>query len=132
MVPGGGEIFPTLAQLQEIALEHTEEAEKIAKDPLEEIQDVLQMRARGSRAVGAEGEEECEFRSSRDSRCSICVIHFYTVADHLRDELIMTPALTIHNRRRLVRRIFTIHAAQSDSLSYYSSYTREPGLLLTK
>ena len=42
MVPGGGEIIPKLTQLQQIAQEHGEEAEKIAKDTFKEIQEVLQ------------------------------------------------------------------------------------------
>ena len=42
MVPGGGEILPKLSQLQQIASEHGEEAEKIAKSTFEEIQQVLQ------------------------------------------------------------------------------------------
>ena len=42
MVPGGGEIIPKLTQLQEIAQEHGEEAEKIAKDTFNEIHEVLQ------------------------------------------------------------------------------------------
>lgn len=42
MVPGGGEIIPKLTQLQQIAQEHGEEAEKIAKDTFNEIQEVLQ------------------------------------------------------------------------------------------
>ena len=42
MVPGGGEIIPKLTQLQQIAQEHGEEAEKIAKDTFNEIQQVLQ------------------------------------------------------------------------------------------
>lgn len=56
----------------------------------------------------------------------------YTVTDRLRDKVIMTPALSTHSRRRLVRFISTVNAAQSDSLSYYSSHPREPGLLLTE
>lgn len=42
MLPGGGEIIPKLTQLQQIAQEHGEEAEKIAKDTFKEIQEVLQ------------------------------------------------------------------------------------------
>ena len=42
LIPGGGEIIPKLTQLQAIAQEHGEEAEKIAKDTFKEIQDVLQ------------------------------------------------------------------------------------------
>ncbi|CAD6577974.1 MAG: hypothetical protein ASARMPRED_008478 [Alectoria sarmentosa] len=42
MVPGGGEIIPKLTQLQQIAQEHGEEAEKIAKDTFKEMQEVLQ------------------------------------------------------------------------------------------
>ena len=42
MFPDGGEIIPKLKQLQDIAQEHGEEAEKIAKDTVKEIQEVLQ------------------------------------------------------------------------------------------
>ena len=42
MVPGGSEIIPKLTQLQQIAQEHGEEAEKIAKDTFKEVQEVLQ------------------------------------------------------------------------------------------
>ena len=42
MVPGGGDIIPKLTQLQQIAQEHGEEAEKIAKDTFKEMQEVLQ------------------------------------------------------------------------------------------
>ena len=42
MIPGGKEILPKLSQLQQIAQENGEEAEKIAKSTYEEIQAVLQ------------------------------------------------------------------------------------------
>ncbi len=42
MIPGGDKIVPKMSQLQQIAQEHGEEAEKIAKEAWEEIQDVLQ------------------------------------------------------------------------------------------
>lgn len=42
IVPGGGEIISKLTQLQNLAQEHGEEAEKIAKDTFHEIQEVLQ------------------------------------------------------------------------------------------
>ncbi|KAI9880232.1 MAG: hypothetical protein M1830_004576 [Pleopsidium flavum] len=42
MIPGGDKIVPKMSQLQEIAQEHGEEAEKIVKDTFEEIQQVLQ------------------------------------------------------------------------------------------
>lgn len=42
MVPGGSEILPKLSQLQQIASEHGEEAEKIAKSTFEEIQQIVQ------------------------------------------------------------------------------------------
>ena len=42
MVPGGADIVPKLTQLQEIAQEHGEEAEAIAKATFKEIQEVLQ------------------------------------------------------------------------------------------
>ena len=42
MMPGGKEILPKLSQLQQIAQQNGEEAEKIAKSTYEEIQEVLQ------------------------------------------------------------------------------------------
>ena len=42
MIPGGANIVPKMSQLQQIAQEHGEEAEKIAKETFEEIQEVLQ------------------------------------------------------------------------------------------
>lgn len=42
MIPGGDKIVPKISQLQHLAQEHGEEAEKIVKDAFEEIQDVLQ------------------------------------------------------------------------------------------
>lgn len=42
MFPDGGEIIPKLKQLQDIAQEHGQEAEKIAKDTVKEIQEILQ------------------------------------------------------------------------------------------
>ena len=46
MMPSGGEIIPKLTQLQEIAQEHGEEAEKLVKDAFKEIQEVLQKKVR--------------------------------------------------------------------------------------
>lgn len=42
MIPGGDKIIPKMSQLQEIAQEHGEEAEKIVKDTFEEIKQVLE------------------------------------------------------------------------------------------
>ena len=42
MMPSGGEIIPKLTQLQKIAQEHGEEAEKLVTDTFKEIQEVLQ------------------------------------------------------------------------------------------
>ncbi len=41
MIPGGDKIVPKISQLQQLASEHGEEAEKIVKDAFEEIQEVL-------------------------------------------------------------------------------------------
>lgn len=41
MIPGGSEIMPKLGELQHLAQEHGEEAEKIAKDAFKEIEGVL-------------------------------------------------------------------------------------------
>lgn len=58
MVPGGGEIIPKLTQLQEIAQEHGEEAEKIAKDTFKEIQDVLQRKLSEAKQLGQKAKEK--------------------------------------------------------------------------
>lgn len=44
MIPGGGEIIPKLTELQQIAQDHGEEAENIAKDTFKELEQVLQKR----------------------------------------------------------------------------------------
>ena len=41
MIPGGSEIIPKLSQLQKLAQDHGEDAEKIAKETIKEIEDVL-------------------------------------------------------------------------------------------
>ena len=42
IIPGGSDVLSKFSQLQEIAQEHGEEAEKIAKSTVEEIQQILQ------------------------------------------------------------------------------------------
>ncbi|KAL9628243.1 MAG: hypothetical protein Q9204_006010 [Flavoplaca sp. TL-2023a] len=44
MVPGGGEIVPQLSKMYQIAQEHGEDAERIAKEAIGEIEDVLKRR----------------------------------------------------------------------------------------
>lgn len=58
MVPGGGEIIPKLTQLQEMAQEHGEEAEKIAKDTFKEIQEVLQRKLKEAEQLGRKAKEK--------------------------------------------------------------------------
>ncbi|KAL8896968.1 MAG: hypothetical protein Q9207_007458 [Kuettlingeria erythrocarpa] len=43
-IPGGGEIVPQLTKMYQIAQEHGEEAEKITKETIHEIEDVLKRR----------------------------------------------------------------------------------------
>ena len=62
MVPGGGEIIPKLTQLQHIAQEHGEEAEKIAKDTFKEIQDVLQRKVREAEELAQKAGKNAKSR----------------------------------------------------------------------
>lgn len=74
MVPDGVEIILKLTQLQEIALE---EAEKIAKDTFEEVQDVLQRREWKAEQLGQKAKNNASFGRARMRVCCRCVIHFY-------------------------------------------------------
>lgn len=65
MVPGGGGIIPKLTQLQEIALQHGEEAKKIAKDTFEEIQDVLQRKLGQAEQLRQKAKKNVSFGRAR-------------------------------------------------------------------
>ncbi|KAL8932436.1 MAG: hypothetical protein Q9211_006316 [Gyalolechia sp. 1 TL-2023] len=58
MVPGGGEIVPQLTKMYQIAQEHGEEAEKIAKDTVKEIEDVLNRRVGQAQDLAKKGQEK--------------------------------------------------------------------------
>ncbi|KAI4179075.1 MAG: hypothetical protein L6R41_008047 [Letrouitia leprolyta] len=58
MVPGGGEIVPKLTQMYQIAQEHGEEAEKIAKDALKEVEDVLNRRVGQAQDLARRAQEK--------------------------------------------------------------------------
>ena len=60
MVPGGGEIFPKLEQLQQIAQEQGQEAEKIVKDTFKEIQDVLQRKVGEAEELAQKAKENAK------------------------------------------------------------------------
>lgn len=62
MLPGGGEIIPKLTQLQHIAQEHGEEAEKIAKDTFKEIEDVLQRKVREAEGLAQKAGKNAKSR----------------------------------------------------------------------
>lgn len=74
MVTDGVEIILKLTQLQEIALE---EAEKVAKDTFEEVQDVWQRREWKAEQLRQKAKKNASFGRARMEVCSICVIHFY-------------------------------------------------------
>jgi len=57
MVPGGGTILPQLQKLQQAAQQHGEEAEKIAKDTLSEIGQVLEKRSKQLENVYEKGKQ---------------------------------------------------------------------------
>lgn len=60
MVPGGSEILPKLSQLQQIAQDHGEEAEKIAKSTFEEIQAVLQRKVGEAQDLAKNASEKAK------------------------------------------------------------------------
>lgn len=64
-MPGGGDIIPKLMQLQELALEHGQEAENIAKNTFEEIQDVLQRKLGQAEQLGQKAKKNANFGRAR-------------------------------------------------------------------
>ncbi|KAL8796824.1 MAG: hypothetical protein Q9195_000907 [Heterodermia aff. obscurata] len=60
MMPGGKEILPKLSQLQQIAQENGEEAEKIAKSTYEEIQAVLQRKVGEAQELAKKASEKSQ------------------------------------------------------------------------
>jgi gas vesicle protein len=58
MVPGGGKILPQLQKLQQVAQQHGQEAEQIAKDTLSEIGQVLDRRSQQLQQVYEKGKKE--------------------------------------------------------------------------
>jgi hypothetical protein len=60
MVPGGDKIGPKLSQLQGIAQEHGDEAEKILKDTFKDIQDVLQKKVDEAQKLADKAQKEAK------------------------------------------------------------------------
>lgn len=60
MVPGGSDVLSKLSQLQEMAQEHGEEAEKIAKSTVEEIQQILQKKVGEAQELAKESQKKAE------------------------------------------------------------------------
>ena len=58
MVPGGGEIVPQLTKMYDIAQEYGEDAEKIAKEAVREIEDVLKRRVSEAQELAGKANEE--------------------------------------------------------------------------
>lgn len=58
MIPGGDKIIPKMSQLQEIAQEHGEEAEKIVRDTFEEIQQVLQRKVSEAQELAEKAKKQ--------------------------------------------------------------------------
>ena len=60
MIPGGNEIIPKLTQMQQIAQQHGEEAEKIAKDTFQEIEEVLRRRVGEAQELAEKAEKKAK------------------------------------------------------------------------
>lgn len=58
MVPGGGEIVPQLSKMYQIAQEHGEDAENIAKETIREIEDVLKRRVGEAQDLASRANEK--------------------------------------------------------------------------
>ncbi|TKA73953.1 hypothetical protein B0A55_05658 [Friedmanniomyces simplex] len=60
MVPQGGKILPQLQKLQQLAQQHGQEAEQIAKDTLSELVQVLERRGKQVEGVIEKGKKESQ------------------------------------------------------------------------
>jgi len=60
MVPQGGKILPQLQKLQQLAQQHGQEAEQIAKDTLSEIGQVLERRSKQVEGIIQKGKQEVQ------------------------------------------------------------------------
>ncbi|KAL8635653.1 MAG: hypothetical protein Q9226_009332 [Calogaya cf. arnoldii] len=58
MIPEGGEIVPQLTKMYQIAQEHGEDAEKIAKQAIHEIEDVLKRRVGEAQDLASKANEK--------------------------------------------------------------------------
>ncbi|KAL8957318.1 MAG: hypothetical protein Q9193_005375 [Seirophora villosa] len=60
MIPGGGEILPQLTKMYQIAQEHGDEAEKIAKEAIHEIEDVLKRRVGEAQELAQKAKDKSQ------------------------------------------------------------------------
>ncbi|KAL8777217.1 MAG: hypothetical protein Q9213_007956 [Squamulea squamosa] len=58
MIPGGGEIVPQLTKMYQIAQEHGDDAEKIAKEAIHEIEDVLKRKVGEAQELAKEANQK--------------------------------------------------------------------------
>ncbi|KAL8729333.1 MAG: hypothetical protein Q9166_004830 [cf. Caloplaca sp. 2 TL-2023] len=57
-IPGGGEIIPQLTKMYQITQEHGEDAEKIAKEAIHEIEDILKRRVGEAQELAKKANEK--------------------------------------------------------------------------
>ncbi|KAF2088499.1 hypothetical protein K490DRAFT_39688 [Saccharata proteae CBS 121410] len=60
MIPGASEIAPKLGQLQEVAQKHGKEAEKLLKETVDEIQQILSKRSQQAKELAEKAEKEAK------------------------------------------------------------------------
>ncbi|KAL8684432.1 MAG: hypothetical protein Q9218_008300, partial [Villophora microphyllina] len=58
MIPGGGEIMPQLTKMYQITEEHGDDAQKIAKEAIKEIEDVLKRRVGEAQDLAKKANEK--------------------------------------------------------------------------
>ena len=62
MIPGGGEIMPKLGELRELTQKHGPEAERIAKEAYEEVQQVLQKKVKEAEQLAGKAKKDSSGR----------------------------------------------------------------------
>lgn len=60
MIPGGSEIVPQLTKLSTVAQEHGEEAEKLMKDTIKEIQGVLEKKVADAQKLADKAKKDAK------------------------------------------------------------------------
>lgn len=58
MIPGGSEIIPNLSKMQNLAQEHGQEAEKLAKETFKEIEEVLTRKVKEAQELARDAEKD--------------------------------------------------------------------------